>query len=44
MVNEVGSDAEILVVDNTMVSLDEQGRMIPDIEAIQGLVTLMGGN
>ena len=44
MIEEVGEDAEILVVDDTMVSIDEQGRMTPYMGEVQKLIDMLEGN
>lgn len=44
MIEEVGSQAEMLVVSDDMVSVDEQGRMIPDIDAIKDLISELEGD
>ncbi|HLA97158.1 MAG TPA: LCP family protein [Anaerolineales bacterium] len=43
MVQEVGSEAVLLVVGPELVRIDEQGRMIPDVEGIKALIAEMGG-
>jgi len=44
MIEEVGEDAQVLIVDDTMVSFDDQGRMIPDVGAVQKLISMLEGN
>jgi LCP family protein required for cell wall assembly len=43
MVEEVDGDADLLVVTPDMVVFDDQGRMIPDIEAIKELIKELEG-
>jgi LCP family protein required for cell wall assembly len=43
MIDEVGPDAELLVVEEEMVSYDAEGHMLPDVEAIKKLVELLYG-
>lgn len=44
MVEEVDGDAEFFMVDSEMIALDDQGRMIPDMEKIRELISEMEGN
>jgi len=44
MVEELKSEAEILVVSNDMVGIDDQGRMIPDMVAIKELISELEGD
>lgn len=44
MIDQAGNEAEILIVDDSMVTTDDQNRMIPDIEAIRDLIGELEGN
>jgi anionic cell wall polymer biosynthesis LytR-Cps2A-Psr (LCP) family protein len=43
MVDEVGSEAQLLTVGPELVTIDAQGHMIPDVEEINKLIEQMGG-
>jgi LCP family protein required for cell wall assembly len=43
MVEAVDENTRMVVVDETMIQRDSSGRMIPDLSAIQGLISGMGG-
>lgn len=44
MIEEVNGDAEFFMIDSEMITIDDQGQMIPDIEKTKELIIEMEGN